>query len=552
MLMNSNSSGRLAVLERGWTIEAAEALGNPNREVQDDLPILDGLASLIDKSLLRQINREEAEPRFIMLMNVREYGLECLRESGEENLIRLAHANYYLALVEEAEPHLKDAQQLVWLRSLDREQKNLRAALSWLIAHEEAEIAMRFCGALWWFWQTRGYWSEGRRWLKTVLTLPEAGERTVLRAKVLSAAGELAVDQGDLQEARLLLTESVTLCQELADDRVLVRPMSTLGRIMVVQGDHAAAASMLKECITLCRKSGSNWELSRALLTFGYLVWLEGDLTQAIALTQESLVLVRELGDKAQIAHALNNLGHFFWIQGDLVQARTHAEEGLRLLRETGAKSLLFTILETMGSILFTQGDFEEAKALYFEGISLGKELGNETLLAWQLMGLAKVAVAKAQLTYATCLYSAAESRFDVNKGLGPIELEDFDRTIKRVRSQLGKQVFAEAWNKGRMMTLEQLLEAPEPESTPEPLLSASHSNAIAQVPSEPSHGNNLTTRELEVLKLVTQGWTDAQIAKELVISPRTVNAHLTSIYSKIQVSSRSAATRYAIDRKLV
>ena len=127
------------------------------------------------------IDREEAEPRFFMFMTVREYGLECLRESGEEEPIRRAHANYYLALVEEAEPHLKDAQQLVWLSRLDREQENLRAALSWLIAHEEAEIALRFCGALWWFWQTRGYWSEGRRWLKTVLALPEAGEPTVMR-----------------------------------------------------------------------------------------------------------------------------------------------------------------------------------------------------------------------------------------------------------------------------------------------------------------------------------------------------------------------------------
>src|SRR6266702_1453535 len=209
---------RLAVFERGWALEAAEALGNTNREVQDDLPILDGIASLIDKSLMRQIEREGTEPRFLMLMTVREYGLECLRESGEEDLIRLAHADCYLALVEEAEPHLKDAQQLLWLRRLDRAQENLRAALSWLIAHEKAEIALRFCGALWWFWQMRGYWSEGRRWLKTVLALPEAGERTVVLAKVLSAAGELAADQGDLQEAHLLLTESVTLCQELDDD----------------------------------------------------------------------------------------------------------------------------------------------------------------------------------------------------------------------------------------------------------------------------------------------------------------------------------------------
>jgi non-specific serine/threonine protein kinase len=543
---------RLAVFERGWTYEAAEALRNANREVQHDLQTLDDLASLIDKSLMRQIEHEGTEPRFLMLRTVREYGLERLRESGEEDLIRLAHAEYYLALVEEAEPHLKDAQQLLWLRRLDREQENLRAALSWLIAHEKAEIALRFCGALWWFWQMRGYWSEGRRWLKTVLALSEAGERTVMRAKVLSATGELAADQGDLQEARLLLNESVMLCQELDDDHELVRPMSTLGRVMVGQGDHTAAASLLKECITLCRKSGSTWELSRSLLTLGYIGWLDGDLKQAIALTQESLILARELGDKAQIAHALNNLGHIFWSQGDLRQARVYAEEGLMLLRETGAKSLLFSILETLGSILLSQGDFEQAKALYTEGLTLGKELGNETQIAWQLMGLAKVAVAKNQLRYATRLYSAAEARFDVNKELSPKELEDYGRTVGSVQTRLGEQVFAAAWNEGHMMALERLLDMSEPEGTPDTMLFVSHSNTAVKAPSESSHDNNLTIRELEVLGLVAQGWTDAQIAKKLVISRRTVNAHLTSIYSKIKVSSRSAATRYAIDQKLV
>src|SRR6266487_1727517 len=518
---------RLAVFEHGWTLEAVEAQGNAIRETQDDVSILDGIASLIDKSLVRQIEREE-------------------------DLVRSAHAEYYLVLVDEAEPHLRGVQQLLWLRRLDREQLNLRAALSWLITHGESEKVLRFCGALWWFWQMRGYWSEGRRWLKTVLALAEAGERTVLRAKVLSAAGELAADQGDLQEARLLLTESVTLCQELDDDYGVVSPMSTLGGVMFGQGDHVAAASLLKECITLCRKSGSTWELSRSLLALGYIVWLEGDLKQAIALTQESLIFARELGDKVQIAHALNNLGHFFWNQGDLVQARAHAEEGLLLLRETGAKSLLFSTLGTLGSILLSQGDFERAKALYAEGLALGKELGNETLIAWQLMGLARVALAKTQLTYATRLYSAAEARFDVNKELSPKELEEYGRTVLSVLARLGEQAFAVAWAEGRMMTLEQILEALETESTPELVLSVSHSSTVVEAPSEPSYDNNLTARELEVLRLVARGLTDAQIAEQLVISRRTVNAHLTSIYSKIKVSSRSAATRYAIDRKLV
>jgi len=554
-LLDSNEQQlfrRLAVLAHGWTLEAAEALKNANRESQDDLSILDGIASLIDKSLVRQVASEGTEPRFTMLVTVREYGLECLRESGEEDFTRRAHADYYLALVEEAEPHLKGAQQLLWLKRLDQEQENLRAALGWLVAHEEAEKALRFCVALWWFWQTRGYWSEGRHWLKAALALLEAGERTAVRAGALSAAGELAAVQGDLQEARLLLTESVTLCRELDDDQGLTLPLATLGDVMLRQGDTNTGVVLLEESIALCRKLGCNWELSRALRKLGREVWLQGDLKQSIALTQESLVLARELSDKAHIAHALNNLGHILWNQGDLVQARAQAEEGLVLLRELGDKALLLSTLETLGSINLSQGGLEQAIGLFTEGLSLAKELGNETLIAWQLMGLARVAFAKVQLTYATCLYGAVEARYDVNKELSPKERDSYQRTVGSLRARLGEQAFAAAWAEGRKMTLQQILEAPEPESTPELVLSMSYSSPVVEAPSEPSYDDNLTVRELEVLRLVAQGWTDARIAEQLVISRRTVNAHLTSIYRKIQVSSRSAATRYAIERKLV
>src|SRR6266849_3671177 len=412
---------RLAIVAGGWRLEAADALGNANNETQDDLSVLDGMASLIDKSLVKPLEREETEPRFHMLMTVREYGLECLRESGEEERIQRAHADYYLALVEEAEPHLRGAQQLLWLRRLDLEQENLRAALGWLILHEE-EKALRFCVALWRFWQKRGYWSEGRRWLKAALALPEAGERTAVRASTLSAAGELAAVQGDLQEAHLLLSESVTLCRELDDDHGLTLPLATLGYVMQLQGDTTAAFLLLQESIALCRKLGSNWELSRALNWLGYIVWLQGDLKQSIALTQESLMLARELSDMAQIAHALNNLGHAFYLQGDLAQATGLTQEGLMLLRELGDKALLLSTLGTLGSINLSQSKLARAIALFTEGLSLAKELGNETLIAWQLMGLARVAVAKAQLTYATCLFGAAEARYDFNKELSPKE----------------------------------------------------------------------------------------------------------------------------------
>jgi ATP/maltotriose-dependent transcriptional regulator MalT len=557
---------RLAVFIGGCTLEAIEAIHVDLETESGVVQVVDGVASLLDKSLLQRTEQEDNESRLSMLETIREYASECLRESGEEDLIRRAHVGYYLALVEEAEPHLKEAQQLLWLRRLDREQENLRAALSWLIAHEEGEKALRFCVSLWIFWHTRGYWSEGRHWLKTVLVLPEAGERTVVRTKVLCAAGELAAVQGDLQEARVLLTESVTLCQELDDEHGVVLPMSTLGRVMAQQGDLAAAASLLKECMTLCRNLGSNWELSRSLLTLGYMVWLEGDLKQAITLTQESLILARELGDKAQIAHALNNVGHLLWEQGDLAQARAHAEEGLKLIRELGDKVLLISTLGTLGDVLCSQGDQEQAVACFTAGYSKTQELGNELhiteghslelerekMIAWHLEGLARVAVTQLQLIRATRLYAAVEARLDINKAFSPSERDNYKRTVHNLRARLGEQAFQRAWSEGRTMTTEHILGDTEEIIMPEPTLTESlppSNNKISPLAMNPA---GLTTREVEVLRLVAQGLTDAQVAQQLVISPRTINSHLTAIYGKIQVSSRSAATRYAIEHHLI
>jgi DNA-binding CsgD family transcriptional regulator/tetratricopeptide (TPR) repeat protein len=522
---------------------------------------------LLDKSLLQHV-AQEGTARLMLLETIREYGLECLRESGEARQIQNAHAEYYLALVEEADPHLKGAQQEVWLRQLDREQENLRAALSWLIEHDEVEMALRFCVALWWYWRRRGYWSEGRRWLKAVLALSGAGEQMEMRARALSAAGELAALQFDGQVAFLLLSESVALYRGMGDVRGLVFPLAILGWVMLRQGDSAAGVHLLEESIGLCRKLGCKWELCYALLRLGYHAWLQGDLEQAIALTQEGLMLSRELSDKAQMANALNNLGHFSFLRGNLVQAKALAEEGLLLVRELGEKDLLLSTLETLGSIHLSQGNLERAREFFTEGLSKAQELGSETLIndglsrdrdlryemliAWHVWGLARVAVAQNQLIRAARLFAAVEGRYDVNREMNPKQRDDYERTRGSVRSRLGEQVFAAAWAEGRAMTLEQILAEPEPDSMPEsdPLVNAQPT--IDEPPPTPIHPNDLTAREVEVLRLVAQGLTNEQVAEQLVISPRTVNSHLTSIYSKIRVSTRSAATRYAIEHDLV
>jgi predicted ATPase len=198
---------RLAVFVRGWTLEAAEAVCSvpiyldtcpPGRVLtageagEQTVDVLECLASLIDKSLVRRTEQEAEEPRFMMLQTIREYGLECLKESGEAETARHAHAAYYLALAEEAEPELKVAQQAVWLERLGKEHENLRAALQWLVGREEKEMALRPGGAMTRLWFVRGYLSEGRQWLERALALKGEAAAPV-RIKVLVSIAWLAL-----------------------------------------------------------------------------------------------------------------------------------------------------------------------------------------------------------------------------------------------------------------------------------------------------------------------------------------------------------------------
>lgn len=545
---------RLSVFVGGCSLEATEAISGALVKSTEKTRVLDGVASLIDKSLLQQMGQDEDEPRLTMLEIIREYAQERLTASGEEEHVRYAYANYYLAFVEKAEQLLKGTEQLIWLRRLDREQENLRATFNWLISHEEAEKVLRFCSALWRFWETRGYWREGRRWLKAALALPEAEKQTAVRARALSMAGLLAALMGEIPEADQLLSESMILFKDVGDEIGVAHALSLLGGVFFYKGDPDAAVHALEECIALCRKYESTWELSRALNYLGALLYLYNDSTHARALVQEGLMLARQLGDRTLIAEALNNLGHDYYLQGDLEQARTLTQEGLTLVRELGGFPGVIT--ETLGSIAFSQGDLEQATLYFTEGLlaaqASGEESLKELLIAWHCIGLAKVAVEQNQMIRAARLFSAAETGYNANKEIWPQERDDYIQVLDSVRARLEKQAFEAARAEGRIMTIKQILAEPDPVSTPRTDTMINSLPTIDKTSVLPTHPDDLTPREVEVLRLVAQGLTDEQIAKQLIISPRTVNSHLTSIYRKIGVSTRSAATRYVIEHQFV
>ncbi len=622
---------RLSVFVGGWSLEAVDAVVHADHEASSGpVSVLDGVASLLDKSLLLQVKQEGNEPRLIMLETVREYGLECLRESGEAEVSQRAHALYYLRLAEQAEPYLKGAQQIEWLEQLEMEQENLRAALGWLLEQKEADLAVRLGGAMWWFWYVRGYWSEGRRWLEAALALPQMEGQTAARAKALRGAGTLALyqwdyavapvlleesaalyresgdkrglagslgelgwykfRQNDFAAARTLLEESIGLAREVSDKRILAYLLRYLGWLFGMPGDYDRAFPLVKESVELCRELGDKHGLTYTLTALSRIVLWQGNATQAVALAQESLtlardlhnkpdiadalyelacsaeyqgeygqaevltrenlVLARELGDKDRISGALASLGEFALYRGDFSWATTCLEECLSLFREAGIKHNIALALYYLGELRRMQGEIVQAAALHTEGLALAREVGSKFFTGYHLVGLAKVAAAKTQPKRAARLFGASAHWLNPAVDLEARPREDYERAMENLRAQLGEEAFAAAWEQGLAMTPEQALAEQKQDITAELVSSMPQSTLPAQL--IPTYPDGLTRREVEVLRLVALGWGDAQVAEQLVISPRTVNGHLRSIYNKINVNSRGAATHYAMEHHLL
>ncbi len=559
---------RLSVFVGGCTLKAVETVCGEADAVA--LDVLDGVASLLDNSLLQQTEQAGDEPRFVLLETIREYGRECLEARGEREEIPRAHANYYLELAEEAEPKLCSAERENWVHRLEREHDNIRAALSWSVERKEAATALRLGGALWRFWLLQGHLSEGRQWLEKVLAIgvPQAGRLTgtesgglttqvssAVRAKALNGAGVLAHYQGDYRQAKVLCEESLALFRELGDKRGIAASLNGLGLIVGqatrARNDYVVARALYEESLAIVRELGDLWGIAETLWDFARVAFYQGDYTAGSPLCEESLAIFRGLGDRRRIAEILGSLGGYMaFYQGDYTIELTSMEESLAIMRELGDRRSSARLLWFLGHAAFVQDDYAKARTFYEEALAILQELGIQWFIASCLDGLAEVAVAQGQPEWAVHLLGAAALLREV---LGvsppPYNLANYERTVATTRAQLGEERFAAAWAEGREMTLEQVLAKQGPATTPTVPTIKQPTDTVALPPTYP---DELTPREVEVLRLVASGLSNAQVAENLIISPRTVHAHVRSIYSKLGITSRSSATRYAIDHKLL
>jgi predicted ATPase/DNA-binding CsgD family transcriptional regulator len=544
---------RLAVFVGGFTLEAAQAVGDADGRL--GISALDGVATLVDHNLLKRIEPSGSEPRFGMLETIREYGLERLEASGEAEVIRRHHLCYFLALAEATEETGRE--QVLARLAVDLD--NLRAAVAWSQtpsspdAGSRAELGLRLAGALVWFAFISHHYNEVRGWL--IATLQRTGEPTAIRAKGLWGAGLLAATQGDYHNARTELEESVALWRMIGDRRGLATALRELCLVAHAQRQFAAAQRYGEESVALYRTLGSPGALAVALDNLGTALAAQGDYLTARRLFEEELALSQTVDDGAGIiGDAYASLGWLAGQQGDDATAYALFEKALAIRRGLDTKWTVVETLNLLGEVLQRQGKLEQAGRHYAESLVLAREVGDKTQMALLLQHLATIAQTQTQVQRAVRLSSVAAALRTVASGnvlhtlVDPAEQE---RGLARLHTLLGEEVFATLWAEGQAMGLEQAIEyalavPPLPESAP-----AAREDDIAVLAPLP-YAAGLTAREVEVLRLLAQGLTYAQIADNLVISRRTVNTHVTSIFGKLDVSSRAAATRFAIDHHLV
>jgi tetratricopeptide (TPR) repeat protein len=399
---------RLAVFVGGCTLEAAAALCTAAGDLERDL--LDGVTALVDQSLLRVEEQEDDEPRLGMLETIREYGLERLEESGEAAVTRQAHAAYYLALAETAECKLTGPEQARWLADLEAEHDNLRAALRWSTTQEpDPDMEVRLAGALWPFWEIRGYVSEGRRWLEHALA--QSSTAPAARAKACTGAGTMAFHQGDYERATVFHEDALALYRHLGDQRGIAFALNNVGAQIVSQGDYERAVPVVEESLALYREMGDTKGIVYPLSILGTVALYHGDYERAAGLHEEALSLSRVAGDRRSVALALGNLGYVACQQGDYGRAARLLKESLPLWEQLGDKRGLANALTNLGTVACEQGDYGQAAALYKESLALrgtGEQHRGVDDDAECLEGLAAVACALGEVERAARLCAAA------------------------------------------------------------------------------------------------------------------------------------------------
>jgi predicted ATPase/class 3 adenylate cyclase len=495
----------LSVFVDGGPLSAAEALCQERG--QADLDVLNTLSALLDNSLIQSSDEGAEEPRFLMLQTVREFGLERLTASGELERTRVAHAHYFLALAEQAEPELHGPNQALWVVRLEHEHDNLREALEWALeqvrdeqAAERREIGLRLSAALKGFWMILGHYREARSFLERALALSE-GTRTSLRARVLRAIASVADCQGDIDRIEVVAKLSLALSRELEDTCGIAESLGSLAAAAWLRGKIVEAISLHEEQVRLLRQVGEPGEVAEALFPLAEHVSTHGEYARGQALFEEALQLFRQAGNELWVGGTLVHSASWIWFtlgnletmhqrfqegqaritkvgdrawgaecvwvaallalsEGEPERASSLAQESLNIYREIGDPWYSAWLLHLLGRIETQRGEMPAARTYYQQSLALNRQVGEKWMTPFNLEGLAGVVATQGALRWAAQLWGAAEAlREAIDVPRLPVDRVVYEQAVGAARAQLGEEAFASAWQEGWMMKLEQVID---------------------------------------------------------------------------------------------
>ena len=496
---------------------------------------LDGLESLFDKSLIRrELAPGGSEPRFAMLETMREYALERLAATGELDLIRRAHAAYFLGGADVAVAEIKFSQQSAWLQSLETEHDNLRAALTWCEDAGEPELGLKAAGLLAWFWIVRGYVATGRHQLTSLLALADTAD-SPLRAEALRVIGSLALNQADYSAARNLFEASLAIRRRLGDPAGLLSALTSLGAVALQEGDHATAEAYFEEALAIQEAIGDLLGISESANNLANVAHERGDLERARALYERSLKL-----NQASIRYrqdvVLHNLGVVAQEQGELAEARKLFQDSVALKRVLGDTAGLALSLAKLGEVESSMRHPTEAHRVLSESLNLQRDLGDRPGMAFVLERFAITAVENGRVERGLRLAGAADAlRSAIGAPLDRAARQHLERSLHHARGALRPEAADAAWLAGRMLSVDAAVKE---------ALSPGGQTGDVQT-------TLLTAREREVAVLIAQGLTNRDIAQKLVVSERTAENHVQHVLNRLGLRSRAQVAAWAVHNGL-
>jgi predicted ATPase/DNA-binding CsgD family transcriptional regulator/transcriptional regulator with XRE-family HTH domain len=533
---------RLSVFVGGFTFEAAEAVcGDANL----GLAILDGLESLLAKSLLGRQDGDRHTPRFRMLETVREYALEQASAAAELGEFRRRHAAYFLRVAETAAVKFASVSAPEWLQRLETDHNNMRAALNWAMEERDPDTALRLSSAVWRFWYARGYLTEGSRWLEEALEMaPDDPPLISARAKALTGAGVLAHYKAHYARAATLCGQSLALCRKVGDQAGIAAALHGLALVARSGGDFATARAMYEEARRIHDALGDRWGLSYTLRYLAVVLWMEADYTAARSVIDASLTLAREIGDSQGVGLSHTVRSYVACSLGEHKAAETAACIAFSHHESYGDRRGAAQALWTLGMAVAGQGRYREANAHHKRALSTFSEIGDRYFMGVCFIGLAQVALAAGRPRDAVSLLAADSATM---QAMGAprsrwLSIRPYiQQALDQARAVLDVAAFEQAWAIGESLSLEEAAAVAMAVPDPPRLLKRSRMD-WNQVPP-------LTARELTVARQIARGLTNKQIAAGLVIAEGTVDRHVANILGKLGFRSRAQVAAWIVEQ---